>query len=80
MTYQREKLWRVAEGEPATAEGCRAVLRAMRAHGRPMSLSLIASRVAPMSVRRVAACLSDLIVMQEEVSINDAELFELERR
>lgn len=79
MTYEREKLWRVAADEPATPEGCATVLRIMRAHGRPMSLSLIVGRAAPMSARLVAACISDLIVMQEEVSINDAELFELER-
>lgn len=80
MTTRRPTLASVARDLPATPEGCQRVLAALREHGRPMSLSLLTSRVPPLPARLVAACLLDLIVEQEEVSINDLNQFELEIR
>ena len=80
MTTRRPTLASVARDLPATPEGCQRVLVALREHGRPMSLSLLTSRVPPLPARLVAACLLDLIVEQEEVSINDLNQFELEIR
>lgn len=77
-TYRRERLWQVAGRTESTPAAREAVLRVMREHGRPMSLSLITSRTHGFSAAQVAAALMHLIEWDEGVGVNDAELFDLE--
>lgn len=67
------------DGVLPTPEGCRAVRQVLRDHGRPMSFSLIRSRLTvPMSPELLAACLIDLILEQEVAGLNEHDLYDLD--
>lgn len=79
-TYQRPNLADIAGPTQPKPYACRAVMDVLRAHGRPMSFSLIASRVLPaMPYALIAAALLDLLHEQEEISLDEHYLYEAER-